>query len=354
MKHLAKFFHYQKELKQFRQNELVIPRRVQIDPVSFCNHDCQFCTYRYTRDADMNALFDLKDQIPYPKFLGILDDCVDLDIKAIELTGGGEPSLHPQFTDVLREINERDIEIGLITNGAWRDKHFTEIVNQLGPAKWVRFSLDAATAETHKRTHASKTGDFEKAIFAIQSLVDRTSATVGISFIVQNQNVHEIEDAVKLAEELGVDYIRIGGVMFEGTERIDHMELTLEEHVETMELIKKLQSSYSVDILNNFDDRSCTDFGRYKQGDTCYYSYLGTVIGADLRLYPCCIWKYRPDGVIADLNEIGFSEAWRSGAINKFYESFDIGEKCKRCYLKDKNDFLHLVTQPDVEHVNFV
>ena len=353
MNHLVKLSRYKKELAQFKKGELVIPRRVQIDPVSYCNHDCQFCTYRYTRDADMNALFDLKDMIPYPKFIEILDDCVELDIKAIELTGGGEPSLHREFVDILKEINDRNIEIGLITNGAWRPKYFDLISDQLQTAEWVRFSLDAATPETHKKTHSSKTGDFEIAISAIQSLIGGET-TVGISFIVQNQNVHEIEDAVKLAEELKVDYIRLGGVMFEGTERIDHMELTLEEHVETMELIKKLQSSYDVNIIDNFADRSCTDFERYETGDTCYYSYLGTVIGADLRLYPCCIWKYRPGGVIADLNEVRLADAWLSRAIDKFYESFDIGEKCKRCYLKDKNDFVHLILQDEIEHVNFV
>ena len=97
MEHLIKLAHYQKELEQFSNNELVIPRRVQIDPVAFCNHDCSFCTYRYTQDDDMNALFNLKDIIPLRKMLEIFDDCVELGVKAVEITGGGEPSLHPHF-----------------------------------------------------------------------------------------------------------------------------------------------------------------------------------------------------------------------------------------------------------------
>ena len=352
MQHLIKLAHYQKELEQFSNNELVMPRRVQIDPVAFCNHDCQFCTYRYTRDEDMNALFNLKDIIPLPKMLEVFDDCVELGVKAVEITGGGEPSLHPHFATMLSELNARGLEIGLITNGSWRDSQFDSVVSELRKAKWVRFSLDAATTETHRITHVSKRGDFERALNAIKA-ISESNVTIGISFIVQKQNMHEIAAAVRLAEELHVHYIRFGGVVFEG-ERIENIELSLREHEETVELIHRLSESSTVEVIDNFSTRSCTDFQRYMPGDTCYYSYLGTTIGADLRLYPCCVWKYRPDGVIADLNRIGFAEAWRSGAIDAFYKSFDIAQKCNRCYLKDKNDFIASLLDPNIRHINFV
>ena len=118
MRHLVKLTHYQSEIAEFKKGGLVTPRRIQIDPVAFCNHDCPFCTYRFTRDADLNALFELKDMIPLDKMINIFDDAADLGVKAVELTGGGEPSLHPQFTQMLDEINSRRMDIGLITNGA--------------------------------------------------------------------------------------------------------------------------------------------------------------------------------------------------------------------------------------------
>ena len=353
MNHLRKLSYYHKELSQFQAaDELIIPRRVQIDPVAFCNHDCSFCTYRYTRDEDINALFNVKDIIPLPKLLEIFDDCVELGVKAVELTGGGEPSLHPHFGTILSELNARGLQIGLITNGSWRDTQLEEAVSELKKAEWVRFSLDAATPETHRVTHASKRRDFERALHAIQSIVG-SEATVGISFIVQKQNMHEIEAAVYLAEALKVDYIRIGGVVFEGDQSIASIELTPAEHTDVVLLIAELAGTVDVEVIDNFSNRSCTEFQRYAPGDTCYYSYLGTTIGADLRLYPCCVWKYRPDGVIADLNHIGFADAWRSGAIDKFYKNFDIAQRCTRCYLKDKNDFIAEQIATDPLHLNF-
>ena len=348
--HLVKIAHYQKELEQFRKGELVLPRRIQIDPVSVCNHDCAFCTYRYTRDADMNALFDLKDVIPLSRMLEIFDDCVDLGVKAIELTGGGEPSLHRDFPEILAELNCRDLEIGLITNGAWRKKQFFDVISGLWDAEWIRFSLDAATPKTHEITHGTRAGDFDRALLAIDALRD-APATVGLSFIVQKANQHEIEAFANLATRLGADYIRYGGVVFEG-ERIDHIELTGAEHGDVVKRIESLDCD--VEVIDNFSERSCVEFARYKEGDTCFYSYLGLTIGADLRLYPCCVWKYRPAGVIADLNKAGLADALRSGALDKFYESFSIADKCSRCYLKDKNDFVASLLKLDVEHLNFV
>lgn len=350
MNHLAKLTHYQEEVEKLANGESVVPRRIQIDPVAFCNHDCPFCTYRYTRDADMNALFDLKDIIQFPKMLEIFDDCVALGVKAVEITGGGEPSLHPHFSEMLTELNSRGLKIGLITNGSWRDNQFNRAIDELKKAEWVRFSLDAATPQTHRITHASKRGDFERAIKVIKALVGN-EVTVGISFIVQKQNKHEIEAAHQLATELGVDYIRFGGVVFEG-ERIESIELSINEHQETAALIKTLQDSSTIEVVDNFTNRSCTEFVRYTPGDRCYYAYLANTIGADGRLYPCCIWKYRPKGVIADLNEMRLSEVWNSDIIDRFFGNFDISNNCTRCYLKDKNDFMHGITQ--ITHVDFI
>lgn len=290
--------------------------------------------------------------IPIDKMIEIFDDCVELGVQAVELTGGGEPSLHPYFYEMLWEIRERNLDIGLITNGAWRDKDFYNAITILKDAEWVRFSIDAATQETHQITHASKSNDFQRAIAAMQALKP-FDVTVGYSFIVQKQNMHEIEQAVDLASHIGVDYIRIGCVMFDG-ERVDHIELSPEEHAQTVELVNQLKKRTDVDVWDNFTTRPCMDYPRYNEGDTCYYSYLGTTIGADMRLYPCCIWKYRPDGVIADLNEVRFAEVWKSGILDKFYEKFDISQKCDRCFLKDKNDFLTLLIDEEPRHINFV
>ena len=349
---VTKFAYYQKELEQIRDGEPVTLRRVQIDPVAYCNHDCPFCIYRYNRDEDMNALFDVKDLLSFDKMIEIFDDCVRLGIKAVELTGGGEPTLHPQFPEILESLNERGLEIGLVTNGSWREKFYDRIIAGMKNSVWARFSMDASTEETHRVVHAARKGDFDRAKRAIKGLVEHTSADVGISFIVQKTNYFELDEAVDMAEDLGVRYIRIGGLVFEG-EKVTHLELDDSQNKEVSERVDDIMSQdRNLEIYNAFNSRSLVDFERYNKGDDCYYSYISTVIGADAKVYPCCVWKYRPAGVIADLNEIGFAEAWDKNALGKFYDNFDISEKCNRCHLIDKNKALYSFVTAG--HINFV
>ena len=92
--------------------------------------------------------------------------------------------------------------------------HFASLVENLASAEWVRFSLDAASADTHKVVHASRSRDFEKACSAIEAL-SKYPVTVGISYVIQKPNLHEVESVVLLGKELGADYVRLAGVVFE-------------------------------------------------------------------------------------------------------------------------------------------
>ncbi len=349
---LVKITKYYKEIEQFKKGERVFPRKVQFDPVAFCNHDCPFCMYRYTKDDNINANFELKDWLSLETIIEILDDSADLGVKAIELTGGGEPTLHPEIPVVLESIKARGFDYGMVTNGAWRDKHFDDIANLMREATWMRVSLDSATPETHCKVHVSRENDFEKACKAIKALSD-AKATIGISFIVQQGNQHELREIAKLGAKLGADYVRYGGVVFEG-DYIPDIELTPEQHIEADAIIKDIAETTSdVQIVNHFSDRSLEDFPKYTSGDICYYSNIAPTIGADGKLYPCCIMKYRPKAVIADLNEVRLADAWRSGALDSFYEAFDISKECVRCHLKPNNDLIKQLIEP-TQHLNFI
>ncbi len=351
MNHFAKIALHQDRIDGFRRGEHVSPLKLQIDPVAFCNHDCPFCMFRYTQNEDINALFNAADMLSMSKIVEILDDAVKLGVKAIELTGGGEPSLHPEFHQIVKEVRMRGFDIGLVTNGAWQEKHFASLVENLASAEWVRFSLDAASANTHKVVHASRSGDFEKACAAIEAL-SKYPVTVGISYVIQKPNLHEVESVVSLGQELGADYVRLAGVVFEA-DRVESLELAPSEHSDVASVVQKLVSESEIKVYDDFSNRSCADYPQYDSGDDCYFSRLAPAIGADGRLYLCCIWKYRPDGRVADLNEVRFSEVFTSGAFDAFCDNFDFSRKCVRCFLKPKNDFLSVLVG-GIEHINFV
>lgn len=357
-----KIAHHESELRLFRngQDLLVVPTQIQIDPFNPCNHDCPFCVYRYHKDSDINALFNESDVIPYRKMVEILDSCVSMGIKAIESTGGGESTLHPRILDFFQAALERDLEIGLVTNGCgtnWKanTKTMTEL---LAHAQWVRFSLDAATPETHRKIHRSKTDDFQLVRQNIQKLVEakngQQSCVVGVSFIVTHDNYHEIIPATELVKSLGADNIRFSAAVFEGLPDGYHTP----HHQVVIEALDHVKETYTDDNFAVFTFGERMDFrnafGDYEPGDRCFYSHLNAVIGADLNLYPCCVLKYRPAGLVASLKHQTFEDAWHSYERREYYRKLDIASQCKTCYLKPKNDFIKYLVQPDPPHVNFI
>lgn len=127
------------------------PAQVQIIISDFCNQDCHFCSYRVS-GSQSNVLFKDGDnnnpqrRIPYEKVIEILDDCVEMGVGAIQLTGGGEPTAHPRFEDIVRAIIGHGLQLALVTNGvALREPRFT----LLNDAAWVRVSVDAGKSETY-------------------------------------------------------------------------------------------------------------------------------------------------------------------------------------------------------------
>jgi len=73
-----------------------------------CNYDCLYCQYGRTRIKED----ELKDRNNFPSVDEVLDavrkSLVEMDIKPdyITFSGNGEPSLHPDFTDIAEGISE--------------------------------------------------------------------------------------------------------------------------------------------------------------------------------------------------------------------------------------------------------
>ena len=80
--------------------------------------------------------------------LNTCKDLVDMGVKAINWTGGGEPTLNPHLKDAIKYCGSNGIKMGMFTNGALMDRFdlFETLVDNM---TWVRFSVDAGTEKTY-------------------------------------------------------------------------------------------------------------------------------------------------------------------------------------------------------------
>lgn len=118
---------------------------IHFDPVAGCNFNCQTCIEKEVRSKNLFLSLD--------KCIRIFCDLRDIGCKYINFYGG-EPTLHPNFGELLRVVSYMGYNIFMVTNGSKLGvenikKSIIKAKNQIH----VRLSIDGNTTEEHSLHH---------------------------------------------------------------------------------------------------------------------------------------------------------------------------------------------------------
>lgn len=335
------------------------PVHVQLIPTDYCNQDCGFCAYR-SSNYDGNPLFKIieadgtvnhnpRRSIPWEKMQEIISDCGKMGVKAILLTGGGEPTLYREFPQLLRKIQEVGIDFAVQSNGVLAGK---DSLKGLREAAWLRFSIDSGTAATYAFVRRVVKAEFELVWRNVQKLaaVPNRVQTIGVGYVVTKENHEEIFLAAKRAVESGVDNIRISAALQSDHDR--YYDGILEKIEEQLAATLELQSD-SFQVFNNFTLRYSDLVLGSPDYTRCGYMNFTTYIGGDQKVYTCCMNAYNKKGEIGSVEKIGFKELWDSPEKQEFFRRFD-AHNCSRCMFNNRNRAIEKILLPTKSHENFV
>jgi hypothetical protein len=126
-----------------------------------------------------------------------------LSYARIFLLTGGEPTIHPRFGQMVRRLKEvldPRCYANMITHGAQLHRYQAELSEtNLN----FSISLNAATPATHNALMRLGADAFERIIKSIRWARSQ-GRTVDLSMVVVRQNLPEIPDFLRLADELGI------------------------------------------------------------------------------------------------------------------------------------------------------
>ncbi len=342
-----KAVHHPEILRGIKNNELPYPAFVQIDLTNACNHSCQYCFYRGSKTGIELPRFKNTEFIHYLAMLDIIDSMVECGVKAVEYTGGGEPTLHPYFKEIISYTINSGLEFSVISNGSTLDK-FSQIFRK---AAWVRFSVDAGTEKTWKLYHQPKNGlSFNYILHNIRLLADRKPKTMvlGFSFIITPINYNEIYKAAEIAKNIGMDNIRFSVAYTSSKDTIFRKIGRKINH----EIARAAQLEDGKFKVFSFHERIFDLSVSRKSYSSCGFQHFCGVIGADMKLYPCCTLKYRNNTVIGDLSTNSFKDEWRSSQRKKWLGKFVCHSI--NCWMDRKNEFIEYILKKDALHRNFI
>jgi MoaA/NifB/PqqE/SkfB family radical SAM enzyme len=326
-------------IAQLRDGKDIVPAHVQLILSDLCNQNCHFCAYRM--DGGFTSKYfggNPNRMIPTEKAKEILDDCAELGVKAVEFTGGGEPTVHPNCMEIIAHAQERGLQTGLVTNGVRLKPH-----PALERLTWLRVSLDAGTMETYERVRESKA--WPRVLRNLEMIGKLKGPYVGVGFVVTRENWNELYRACLIAKNCGIAYVRVSAMFSEGG--ADYYA-GLEEGIDAQRAEAKSLEDETFKVVDFFDDR-INDLKRAAPDYSfCGYQQFVTYIGGDQKVYTCCTNAYTPHGEIGDLREQRFSEWF---AKTRRYE-FD-ARGCHHCQYHAVNKTVnYMLSKP--AHVDFV
>jgi MoaA/NifB/PqqE/SkfB family radical SAM enzyme len=327
------------------------PVNVEIDLSNRCSLGCEYCHFAYThtrgplagkRDKPQDAVSggDLMDtDLAY----SILDQLERAAVRSVVWSGGGEPTLHPDFDEIIQHWRG---DQGVYTHGGHIDEDRAAIMKD--SMTWCYVSLDFADRESYKKYKG--VDRFKQACLGVTSLVGAEgNATVGVGFMLTRDNFMDIKKMHCVGKELGADYVQ-----FRPAIRYSHDEPGKADEDTGWALsaayqLERLNGSpdLEIDVLRFYQYAQWQERGGHSY-DVCHWSNISTVITPNGKVWVCCNKREQADSELGDLNDDQFHVIWKRNTAHK------VNGNCRiMCRGHLANLELDKILQP-MAHKNFI
>ncbi len=321
------------------------PVSINLDLTSACNFRCPHCVD--------SGIINTGEALDLDTIMQSLDTLRGRGLLSVILIGGGEPTIHPDFEEIVRYCRGQGLQVGIVTNGSRLDR-VARIADLLGEGDWVRLSLDAAREDTFRKSHRPGKNVTLGKILADARAVKglNPSISLGYSYVIVWEgisingtelcrNIDEIPEAVALAGDYGFDYVsfkpcllRLDGSLKESLfsrpdkEREDRIIREIRENMDKARAV----SDGTVKILESVNlhamlDRSVHELKR--QPKVCHSQFFRTVL-APSGVFHCPAYRGVPKGRIADSDGYRGHEGFLSthGSLERSIREFDAEREC--------------------------
>lgn len=183
-----------------------------------CNLACRHCWISPTYAKGDFATYS-KGQLSLNQYLDVdllkraIAEAKPLGLNSAKLTGG-EPTLHPNFVEIVDLLSAEGLQMNMETNGTLMDATLARHLKEKTTVWFISVSLDGVSADTHD-SFRNVPGAFDAALRGIKNLV-AAGFRPQVIMCPHRGNIHEVEDLVKLAVSVGAGSVKFNPVTKSG------------------------------------------------------------------------------------------------------------------------------------------
>lgn len=323
------------------------PPFIMVGIIYNCNYRCFFCSVHsflkpknefgqgHESTYDRHFLSNKSNLImPLSMFKSLVDDMARLKVAVVNLSGLGEPLLHPDIIEMISYTSAQGVSCQLTTNGSLLNKRIIDQLLEVGLGSMV-ISINSLDPDTYRETHGLKNDHaFERLMKAIAYLGDRKkdypNFGLAASFAISKLNKGEIPAYLRFAEENNFNTADFKPAMcpeYSADYALDQEEV---DQVAAMmpadgpgvhPIFKEIWTRYHSQTV----DSPC-----YAGFSTCFINSNGDV-------FPCCGCRL----LVGNLRKQSFFDIWTGGPYKKFRhrsltyylaQDFPASCDCAKCF----------------------
>ncbi len=330
------FCHYDRLYEYFKYGD-TYPIFMEINLTDKCNLECEWCI------SDNRTYTDTLDTATLKTFMKDFKKCGG---KAITFSGGGEPTLHKDFTELVNYAKKIGLELGLMTNGFFSKKLVPIIGDNF---KWCRISLDTVNKEKYLKW--KKKDAVDRILDNIKELY-KYPLKLGVNCNVSMEmSVEDIENLINTTINM-CEYLQFRPILprFFKDEEIK-LNMDVWNHLEKYKDNSKINFSY-----DKFKDLSSNNFFPF---ESCEGHYFSPILNANGDI---CVCMYHPNDsrfVFGNINENNFIDIWNSKERTEKIDNLrklDYYNECQVCCkLFELNKLVEFIKNPNPNSdINFL
>lgn len=297
---------------------LQVPLSLQICATEYCNLSCEFCLHGTEKMNEISFT-----TLPMNIITKLVDDLeqAECKIKQILISGIGEPLIHQDIAQIVKEVHRISDKVGIVTNGILLSKELTNKLLDAG-LDILRVSVNGLSKEDY---------------------IKYTSTNIDAD-IIQSNVKYFYEQSIlrrKQKNEKCFVYVKIMNYMVDS-------EIKKQNFLDKYEGICDL---INIENLNNvspdvvYEQIAQVDLNLSRRGtnkenvSVCPRPFYEAVISARGEVLACChdFWLNPHASIMGYLDKESFIEIWNSEKFNSFrnrmlkYKAHGANLTCQKC-----------------------
>lgn len=301
-----------------------LPRRLVLELTNACNLNCVMCG---RNAAQFKPTVFQMDWLRY--FEPLLDT-----VEEVTLMGWGEPTVHPDFVQMLELIHRHAARIYFCTNGMRLSQLHDAIFDNHVDVFAV--SVDGATAETNARIRRGSDLDtITKSLREIKKTQNRLGLDypyINFVFCAMKSNLHELPDLVRLAADIGLEEVKaVYLTAFDETMARESLWDCRAEVEDVFQRAAELGEQLGVTMkLPHLQGEDLAGDALHKD---CFVTWRDFFLGSDGIVRPC---MSTPTQFFPFDTNRDFMDMWNDNCFQQYRaqvnDALRMDSPCRRCY----------------------